>query len=186
MTRVQSDEAQAEKERVELRTRFDAARATLPTDGLTPTEIADVHRAFDARTETLVAQIDGRPIPYNIARFNGETKRGHRGLDRDPTVATEVLFPRGIELDQPKYDCIMAYIQDMDDWILGALLGHINRGKKKMIRQYQQVLIDDPDVATFPATEDGLIRAITARVDYKTLPEQLKLLRLAQTGGNLA
>ena len=53
------------------------------------------------------------------------------------------LFPAGIEVSDVAVACILAYVQDLDEWVIGALLGHINRGKKKMIREYHQVLMDD-------------------------------------------
>ena len=58
--------------------------------------------------------------------------------------------------------------------LAGDVLGQVNRGKKKMIGQYQQVLFDDSTVTTIPATEDGLIDMITNRPDYETIPQQIK------------
>ena len=63
--------------------------------------------------------------------------------------------------------CILAYVQDLDDWVLGALLGQINRGKKRMIKEYHPIIMDDPNVTIMPATEDELIAMIVARDDYK-------------------
>lgn len=119
------------------------------------------------------------PSKYNIARFEGRTARAsgnvRRGLTRDPSVSTLVLAGQGIDIPDLLVNCILAYVQDLEDWVLGALLGHINQGKKKMIAQYQPVLMADPRVMTFPATEDGLINMITARTDYKTQPEQTEI-----------
>jgi hypothetical protein len=111
------------------------------------------------------------PTKHNIARFNGTAREGMDLLrpERDPTAATEVLFPDGLLIDDADAACILAYVQDLEDWVLGALLGQINRGKKKMIAKYQPAIMADPSVVTMPATEDGLITMILARSDYQRL-----------------
>jgi hypothetical protein len=48
-------------------------------------------------------------------------------------------------------------------------MGQVNRGKKKMIRQYHPIIMADSSVTTMPATEDGLITMILARSDYQSL-----------------
>ena len=87
----------------------------------------------------------------------------------DRTGPTVTLFPSGIDLTDVDVNCIMAYVQDLSDWVIGALLGQINRGKKLIIREWQPVILDDPDVSIMPATEDGLINMIVARSDYQRL-----------------
>ena len=105
----------------------------------------------------------GLPYRHNIAR--------HAGIDRSgPTVP---LFASGIDLTDIDANCILAYVQDLSDWLLGALIGQINRGRKKMIAQYEPIIRADPAVATMPGTETELIAMIVAREDYKTLPAQL-------------
>jgi len=79
------------------------------------------------------------------------------------------LFPSGIDLADVDVNCIMAFVQDLDNWVIGALMGQINRGKKKMISQYHPIIMADPSVPTTPATEDGLITMILARDDYHRL-----------------
>jgi hypothetical protein len=91
----------------------------------------------------------------------------HAAIDRSGTTTT--LFADGLDVTDLDVNCIMAYIQDLDDWVLGALLGQINRGKKKMIAQYHPIILADPSVTTMPATEDGLINMIVARSDYQRL-----------------
>ena len=76
------------------------------------------------------------------------------------------LFASGIDLTDTDTNCILAYVQDLSDWAIGALMGQINRGKKKMIAQYEPIIRADPAVTTMPATEDGLITMIVARSDY--------------------
>jgi hypothetical protein len=110
------------------------------------------------------------PFRNNIARYETADRSG----------ATVTLFSDGMDITDIDVDCIMAYVQDLDDWILGALLGHINRGKKKMIAKYEPIIRADPSVTTMPATEDGLINMIVARSDYMTLPAQLEFQRQEQ------
>jgi len=120
------------------------------------------------------AQADAESEPevllsrHNIDRFNGNIRRG---VARVPSEATITLFPTGIDLPDLDCDCILAYVQDLDDWVLGALLGQINRGKKKMIREWQPKLFADPNVSNIPANEDQLIQVIVNHPDYKTLAE---------------
>jgi len=112
---------------------------------------------------------DGKtPYRHNIDRFEGNIRRG---VARIPSAATVTLFPRGIDLPDLDCNCILAYVQDLDDWVLGALLGHINRGKKKIIREWQPKLFADPNVSNIPANEDQMIQVIVNHPDYKTLAE---------------
>jgi len=68
---------------------------------------------------------------HNIARFEGTSRVGLtvRRPDRVPSDATVTLFPSGMDLSEIDYHCILAYVQELDDWVIGALLGQINRGK---------------------------------------------------------
>jgi hypothetical protein len=108
------------------------------------------------------------PDRLNTAKFEGTSRAGKtvRRPDRVPGDATMTLFASGIDLTDTDVNCILAYVQDLDDWVLGALLGQINRGKKLMISKYEPIIRADPSVTTMPATEDGLIAMIVARSDY--------------------
>jgi hypothetical protein len=106
-----------------------------------------------AQTPAVVA------VAYNTSKYAATDRAG----------ATVTLFSSGIDLTDVDVNCALAYIQDLDDWVLGALLGQINRGKKKMIAKYEPIIRADSDVTTMPATEDGLINMIVARSDYQRL-----------------
>ena len=110
-------------------------------------------------------------VKYNIAKFEGTSRVGLtvRRPDRVPGDATVTLFASGINLTDTDTNCILAYVQDLDDWVIGALMGQINRGKKKMIAQYHPVILADSSITTMPASEDGLINMIVARSDYQRL-----------------
>jgi len=97
--------------------------------------------------------------PHNRGRYAEKVRSGK------PVV----LFPAGITLDDDKCNCLYAFITDIDDWLLGAILGHVTRGKNKMLAQYHPIILADTSVATMPATEDGLITMILARPDYRSL-----------------
>jgi len=140
---------------------------------------ADVHELCDlimdrsdykSRFQSDAAQ-DPPVVPdrYNMAKFEGTSRVGLtvRRPDRVPNDATVILFPSGIDLSDIDSKCILAYVQDLDDWIIGALMGQINRGKKKMVEAWKPIILDDPDVTTMPATEEGLINMIVSRDDYK-------------------
>ena len=114
------------------------------------------------------------PVPLDkhaTAKFEGTSRVGKvvKRPDRVPGDATVTLFASGIDLSDIDTNCILAYVQDIPDWAIGALMGQINRGKKKMIAQYHPIIMADPSVTTMPATENGLIEMIVARPDYQRL-----------------
>ena len=165
------EKAQARREALinEWRPRLfaDPTVTTLPADAVALAQLIMARPDYQSRAQA-DANAGETPYLHNIARFAGLRPRGSERIG-DLAGPTVTLVPTGIDISDLDRDCILAYVQDLDDWVLGALLGHINRGKKKMIRQYQPVLMADPDVATIPANEDELIEVITARADYKPL-----------------
>ena len=80
--------------------------------------------------------------------------------------STVTLFSSGITIADLSANCMLAYVQNLEEWVIGALMGHVNRGKKKMISKYHPIIMADASVSTMPATEDGLITMILARSDY--------------------
>lgn len=83
--------------------------------------------------------------------------------------STVTLFSSGITIADLSGNCILAYVQNLEEWVYGAVLGQVNRGKKKMISKYHPIIMADASVTTMPATEDGLITMILARSDYQRL-----------------
>ena len=83
--------------------------------------------------------------------------------------STVTLFSSGITIPDLSGNCILAYVQNLEEWVYGALMGQVNRGKKKMIAKYHPIIMDDDSVSTMPATEAGLITMILARADYQRL-----------------
>jgi len=114
------------------------------------------------------------PVPLDkhaTAKFEGTSRVGMavRRPDRVPGDATVTLFAGGLNLSDVDTNCILAYVQDIEDWVIGALMGQVNRGKKLMIRKWHPIIMADASVTTMPATEDGLITMILARSDYQRL-----------------
>ena len=147
----------------------DPAVTTMPADdeGLCTLIMA----RSDYKTRLQQDAAADEPVALNnhaTAKFNGTSRAGLtvRRPDRVPGDATVTLFASGIDLTDIDCDCILAYVQDISDWVIGALLGRINRGKKRMIAKYEPIIRADPSVTTMPATEDGLIDMIVARSDY--------------------
>ena len=89
------------------------------------------------------------------------------GVSRSGSTVT--LFSSGITMADLAGNCILAYVQNLEEWVIGAVLGMVNRGKKKMIAQYHPIIMADSSVTTMPATEDGLVTMILARPDYQRL-----------------
>jgi hypothetical protein len=106
------------------------------------------------------SQSEKKPSPLtNYDRYN----------ERDRTNDPIVFFEGGIELDSISTQCILAFQPDVGNWILGAFLGRISKGRKLILQAYMPILKADPSVTTMPATEDGLINMIVARADYQRL-----------------
>ena len=98
---------------------------------------------------------------------NTTNKDTYDGVTRSGSTAT--LFGSGINLSDLAGNCILSSVQNLEEWVIGALMGQVNRGKKKMINKYHPIIMDDASVTTMPATEDGLITMILARDDYQRL-----------------
>ena len=150
----------------------DASVTELPTDN--DALCALIMARADYKTRLQQDAAANPPVllsKHATAKFEGTSRAGKtvRRPDRVPGNATVTLFAGGLDLADVDVNCILAYVQDISDWCLAALLGQINRGKKKMISKYEPIIRADPDVATMPATEDGLISMILARADYRRL-----------------
>jgi len=117
-----------------------------------------------SRQDTVTIDDIQREIPYTYITdvFN-----------RRPVTSDITLFTSGIEIDDVSLTCLLHYVDSWEHWVYGAILGYISKGKTVMLRQYQQVLFDDPTVVSLPATEEGQIQMITERDDYLTIPQQL-------------
>ena len=119
-----------------------------------------------ARSDYLTrAQKDAAADPVGSTSTN--QKDGYDSVTRSGSTVT--LFGSGISLADLTGNVILAYVQNLEEWVYGALMGMVNRGKKKMVRQYHPIIMADASVTTMPATEDGLITMILARSDYQRL-----------------
>jgi len=119
-----------------------------------------------ARSDYLTrAQKDAAADP--VGSISTNQKDGYDSVTRSGSTVT--LFGSGISLADLTGNVILAYVQNLEEWVYGALMGMVNRGKKKMIQQYHPIIMADSSVTTMPATEDGLITMILARSDYQRL-----------------
>ena len=138
----------------------DSSVTELPAD---PDELATLILArSDYRTRV---QQDAAADPV-IATSTTQKDR-YDAVSRSGSTVT--LFSSGITITDLLGNCILAYVQNLEEWVYGAVLGMVNRGKKKMIAQYHPIIMADSSVTTMPATEDGLITMILARSDYQRL-----------------
>jgi len=111
------------------------------------------------------AQKDAAADP--VISISTNQKDGYDAVTRSGSTVT--LFGSGISLADLTGNVILSYVQNLEEWVYGALMGMVNRGKKKMIKQYHPIIMADASVSTMPATEDGLITMILARDDYQRL-----------------
>jgi hypothetical protein len=138
----------------------DSSVTELPAD---PDELATLILArSDYKTR---AQQDAAADP--VIATSTTQKDKYDAVTRSGSTVT--LFSSGITIPDLSGNCILAYVQNLEEWVYGALLGMVNRGKKKMISQYHPIIMADSSVSTMPATEDGLITMILARSDYQRL-----------------
>jgi hypothetical protein len=150
----------------------DASVTELPADDHELCALIMARDDYKTRLQQDAAHDPPEPLSNQAtAKFEGTSRAGKvvKRPDRVPSDATVTLFADGIDLVDIDVNCIIAYVQDLDDWVIGALMGQVNRGKKKMIRKYHPIIMDDASVTTMPATEDGLITMILARADYQRL-----------------
>lgn len=111
------------------------------------------------------AQQDAAADPVVLTSTDNKDK--YDAVTRSGSTVT--LFSSGITIPDLSANCVLAYVQNLEEWVIGALMGQVNRGKKKMIAQYHPIIMADSSVTTMPATEDGLITMILARSDYQRL-----------------
>ena len=135
----------------------DASVTELPAD---PDELATL---ILARSDYLTrVQRDAAADP--VVATSTTQKDRYDAVTRNGSTVT--LFASGITITDLSGNCILAYVQNIEEWVYGGLLGMVNRGKKKMIAKYHPIIMDDDSVTAMPATEDGLITMILARADY--------------------
>ena len=150
----------------------DASVTELPADDDEMCALIMARDDYKTRLQQDAAQDPPMPLDkHATAKFEGTSRVGKtvKRPDRVPGDATVTLFAGGLDLADTDTNCILAYVQDIEDWAIGALMGMVNRGKKKMIAQYHPIIMADSSVTTMPATEDGLITMILARSDYQRL-----------------
>ena len=81
-----------------------------------------------------------------------------------------------MEISDTDKKCLKNDLLDIEDWIVKAIEGKINKCKKRLIREWQQKLMDDPNVENIPANEDSLIELVTSRPDYKNREKREKMI----------
>ena len=130
-----------------------------------------------AEPEALAAVILGRSdyktraqrnaAQANLPSFEALNTARYDAVDRSGTTTT--LFEDGVDLSSTSVSYILDRHEDIDDLFHGAVLGRINKGKKKMLAKYHPIILADASVTTMPGTEDGLITMILAQSDYQRL-----------------
>ena len=77
-----------------------------------------------------------------------------------------------MEISGTDEKCLKNDLLDIEDWIIKAIEGKINKCKKRLIREWNQKLMKDPSVKTIPANEEDFIELVTSRSDYKNRVEK--------------
>ncbi len=136
----------------------DPAVVSLPNNDVVLSELIMAHGDYTSRAQ------------QDVVSGESESFRNRNNFDgRNPVRDRSTTLLRG-GLDLPDDDAavILAYVQNVEEWVIGAIAGQINRGRKLLIAEYMPILLADPSVADLPGDEDELIDLITARPDYVT------------------
>ena len=99
-----------------------------------------------------------------VVPISTEQRDKYAAVNRSGSTVT--LFASGITIPDLSANCILAHVQNIEEWAMGAIRGQVSHGKKRMIAKYHPIIMADARVTTMPATEDGLITMILARADY--------------------
>ena len=77
-----------------------------------------------------------------------------------------------MEISDTDKKCLKNDLLDIEDWILKAIEGKINKCKKRLVREWYPKLMADPEVDSIPANEEDLVELVTSRPDYKNRVER--------------
>lgn len=79
-----------------------------------------------------------------------------------------------IELSDVDIKCLENDLLDIEVWIKAAIVGKVNNCKKRLIKEWQPKLFNDPEIEFIPANEDDLIDIIISHKDYKNREKREK------------
>ena len=77
-----------------------------------------------------------------------------------------------IELSDIDKICLDNDLLSKKEWIKAAIIGKVNACKKRMIRDWQSRIFEDPAIENIPANCDDFIKMVIARNDYKNRIER--------------
>ena len=131
--------------------------------------VTSLPASIDGQVELILARSDYKTRLQRDAVAPAEPESTH---NRDRYAATSrsgttvTLFASGITIADLDGNALLAYMQNLEEFVMGALLGHINRGTKRIITTWEPILIADETVTSLPATKDAWIETVTASADY--------------------
>lgn len=79
-----------------------------------------------------------------------------------------------IALEDIDEQVLNSQLFDIKEWLQGALTGKINNVKTRLLLEAQDMLIEDPEIDTLPASEDGILELYFSRPYYKTRSQRDK------------
>ena len=77
-----------------------------------------------------------------------------------------------VEISDHNEKVLLNDLLNVDDWIQKAVIGKLNNCGKRMANEAAAVLKADESVEAMPATDEGLQKALLARVGYKNRAER--------------
>ena len=152
-----------------IATRKDALITAWRNTLLADASVTSLPASIDGQVELILARSDYKTRLQQDAETPAEPESTHlrdfyASTTRSGTTVT--LFPSGITIADLDGNALLATVQNLEEWVMGAVLGHINRGTKRIIQSWEPILIADASVTSLPATRDGWIETVTARSDY--------------------
>jgi hypothetical protein len=136
---------------------------------LADASVASLPASIDGQVELILARSDyktrlQRDAVAPVEAENTNSRDMYAATTRSGTTVT--LFASGITIPDLDGNALLAYMQNLEEFVMGALLGHINRGTKRIMKTWEPIMIADASVTSLPATQDGWIETVTARADY--------------------
>lgn len=72
-----------------------------------------------------------------------------------------------IEIDELDEKILQHDLLSVQEWIQGAVDGKISNVKKRLLKEAQEKLFNDPEIQSIPSSEAGLIELYFSRPYYK-------------------
>jgi len=113
-------------------------------------------------------------IPYNSktpTSFDKVDKHDADEIQRDEDLDVEV-WEGGFTIEDHEKAALDAFYVDFEVQLRWFMNNKIYRRKLKFVKEWETILLNDPEVEVIPARHDAFINMVVARDDYKNRVER--------------